>query len=72
MKTFKRLNAIQKRFIIALTEEFGITSFEMIGAEGQLALLYMTDNVYCDFEILAPFVNEFLKLLDLEQQAEQL
>jgi hypothetical protein len=66
-----RLNAVQKRFINVLVDEFGITSFEMIGAEGQLALLYMGE-VIRSFDILEPLVNDFLKLIDLEEQAEQL
>ena len=62
MKPLVKLNMTQRRFVKVLLDEFGVSSFEMIGAEGQLALMYMTYDD-CSFEILEPLVNALLKKL---------
>jgi hypothetical protein len=67
----KRLNAIQKRYLVILADEFSVKQWDDIGAEGQVALLYMCEGIRSFIE-LSPLANEFLKLIDLEKQVEQL
>jgi hypothetical protein len=69
MKPLSKLNATQKRFVQVLLNEFGVASWDVIGAEGQYALMYMTKDD-CNFETLEPLVNALLE--KLHKQSEKL
>jgi FMN-dependent NADH-azoreductase len=52
------LNARQIRYLNALMSYYGITNFEAIAIEGQVALLYMNDKIIT-LEVLKPLVDNF-------------
>ena len=68
----KRLSKLQKDYLEHIAEFISdLKCFEDIGAEGQVALLYMNPLIG-DYDTLKLLVDDFLKLLDLEKQAEHL
>ena len=67
-----KLSLTQKRFLTDIAElNTDIKCFTDLSAEVQIALMYMNSRITF-YDELQSEVNEFLKLIDLEKQAEQL